>query len=195
MARLIRTYTDAWLQRHRATHQNHPAFGTHRHPYLHDLLRKIADEVKSETGEAPTLLDYGCGKGAFIAEMSRLGLFRFIRGYDPAIDKFKLRPSQLYDIVVCLDVLDQIEDPFVDPLIEDVAQFTGRLALFNVITVQKPELAHLQPRSAPAWRDAISRAMDVQDLIVRQSLAEEIRTGACPERAIIQARPRSRQSI
>jgi Methyltransferase domain len=183
--RPIRTYNEPWLQRHRDTHSRHPEFGTHRHPYLRDLIFQIAAELTAD--EPPTLLDYGCGKGVFLQEMNRSGRFRFGRGYDPAVTAFKPRPSQVYDLVVCLDVLDQAEDEFVEPIIEDVAQFVGRFAVFDVITVQTPALAHLNPRSASTWKEIIGRRMSVDQTIVRKATPEELLQGGCPERTIIVA--------
>ena len=184
----IRTSSDDWLRRHRETHERHAAFGTHRHPYLVPRIRELATGL-ARGGEAPSLLDYGCGKGAFLREMSGTGLFRFVRGYDPALDRFKARPAQAYDMVVCLDVLDQLEPPFVEPAIRDVAQFAGRVALFSLITVQTPAMAHLRPRSAQTWAELIGGAMRVVDLTVRAATAEELAQGAAPERAILVAEP------
>lgn len=183
--RPICTVSESWLQRHRDTHSRHAEFGTHRHPYLHDLINRLAAELMG--AEQPSLLDYGCGKGTFLREMSQSGRFRFVRGYDPAVTAFKLRPSQIYDLVVCLDVLDQAEDEFVEPIIEDVAQFAGRLAVFDVITVQTPRLTHLNPRSAATWKAIIGRRMSVEEVIVREATEDELREGACPERTIIVA--------
>lgn len=190
MALFIRTSSDAHLQRHRDTHARHPEFGTHRHPYLHDLMREVAASATTVGGEPPSLLDYGCGKGAFTMEMARLNLFRYIRGYDPAIPAFKARPAQLYDVVTCLDVLDQLEDAFVEPAIIDVAQFTGGIAVFSVITRQVPQLEHLNPRSGSTWREIIGRHMCVSTMTIRPSTPKEIAEGACPERVIITADPR-----
>jgi hypothetical protein len=183
--RPIRTYSESWLQRHRDTHSRHPEFGTHRHPYLNDLINRLATELTS--AEQPSLLDYGCGKGTFLREMGQSGRFRFVRGYDPAVTAFKPRPSQTYDLVVCLDVLDQAEDEFVERIIEDVTQFAARLALFDVITVQTPRLAHLNPRSAATWKEIIGRHMSINEMIVREATEEELREGACPERTIVVA--------
>jgi 2-polyprenyl-3-methyl-5-hydroxy-6-metoxy-1,4-benzoquinol methylase len=183
--RPIRTYSEAWLDRHRRTHATHAVFGTHRHPYLRDTIARLATAAGG--AERPSLLDYGCGKGVLLQEIAASGVFRFVRGYDPAVDAFTARPAQLYDIVLCLDVLDQIEDQFVEPVISDVAQFTRRFALFDVITRQVPALEHLNPRSAEAWRDIIGRHLRIDDVTVRQSTAEELAEGACPERVIITA--------
>lgn len=183
----IRTISDEWLARHRDTHQRHPAFGTHRHPYLLDTIGGIAARLTG--AEKPSLLDYGCGKGSFLDEMARTGWFRAVRGYDPAVEAFAVRPRQSYDVVLCLDVLDQVEDAFVAAVIADVARFAARIALFDVITVQTPALAHLQPRSAATWQELIGRGMHLVQSTVRVSSPEEIRAGACPERVVVLAEP------
>jgi hypothetical protein len=185
MIRPIRTYSDPWLRRHQETHTQHAVFGTHAHPYLLDVVTRLATAIGATGDERPSLLDYGCGKGVFLRAMAATGLFRFVRGFDPAIAAFKARPAQSYDMVICLDVLDQLEPEFVEPLIRDVAQFAGQVALFDVITVQTPELAHLNPRSPAAWQEIICRHMPVTEVIVRPATPEELAQGACPERAII----------
>lgn len=186
--RAVRTYSEEWLARHRATHAQHMVFGTHRHPYLRERIAGLAAAAASD--EPPSLLDYGCGKGVFLQEMARSGLFRYVRGYDPAVDQFKARPAQAYDIVLCLDVLDQIEDEFVEAVIDDVAQLALRFVLFDVITAQTPALAHLNPRSAEEWRGIIGRRLDIADAWVRPATPEELAQGACPERVIVTAAPR-----
>jgi 2-polyprenyl-3-methyl-5-hydroxy-6-metoxy-1,4-benzoquinol methylase len=192
MIRSIRTYSDTWLRRHRDTHAKHAVFGTHRHPYLLDTMRQlVAASFGGQGADLPSLLDYGCGKGVFMAEMTRSRLFRFIRGYDPAVDAYKMRPAQSYEVVTCLDVLDQLEHEFVEAVIQDVAQFTGHTAVFDVITVQTRALAHLNPRPAAMWREIIGQHMRVAEMIVRPSTPEEIAQGACPERVIILARPQA----
>lgn len=188
MIRPIRTASDAWIARHRATHARAPSFGTHRHPYLTGTIRELALELGA--GEKPSLLDYGCGKGVFLEEMRRSGWFRFTRGYDLAVDAFRSRPAQLYDIVLCLDVLDQVEPEFAEPVIADVAQFARHAAVFDVITVQVPQLAHLNPRPAAEWEALIGQRMRVRAATVRPATADELAEGACPERTIIVAEPR-----
>jgi 2-polyprenyl-3-methyl-5-hydroxy-6-metoxy-1,4-benzoquinol methylase len=187
MIRPIVTSSEAWLKRHRDTHAVHRVFGTHRHPYLLEHIEGIVKSLSS--AEKPSLLDYGCGKGAFLQEMKQTGWFRFLRGYDPAVDAFKARPAQQYDVVVCLDVLDQLEEPFIGPLIEDVVQFTRCVALFDVITVQTAALAHLNPRSAAVWKELIGSRLRLQQTLVRQAPDEELQQGACPERTILIAAP------
>jgi 2-polyprenyl-3-methyl-5-hydroxy-6-metoxy-1,4-benzoquinol methylase len=191
MIRPIRTYSDAYLRRHRETHANHPAFGTHRHPYLLDTMRELAKACELATGAPPSVLDYGCGKGVFLEELRATGLFGDLVGHDPAIARFRERPARQFDIVVCLDVLDQLEDAFVRPAIEDVAQFSARVAVFDIITRQSPRFAHLRPRSASTWLQRVERSMRPVSSETRVATPWEIAMeGACPERVIIVAGPK-----
>ena len=183
-----RTASDEWLRRHRDTHARHPQFGTHAHPYLMELIGELASAATRI--EKPSLLDYGCGKGRFLRAMDRSGWFGFVRGFDPAVESFQARPAQRYDLVLCLDVLDQVEDAYVEAVVADVARLTRAAAIFDVITVQVPALAHLDLRSPGDWEALIGRHMRVRSVSVRQASASELQEGACPERVIIVASAR-----
>jgi 2-polyprenyl-3-methyl-5-hydroxy-6-metoxy-1,4-benzoquinol methylase len=188
MIRSIRTYSDDYLRRHRDTHARHAEFGTHRHPYLHATLRRLAEAATADA--PPSLLDYGCGKGAFLETMRRLAIFGEIVGTDPAVAAYRARPSRRFEIVTCLDVLDQLEDRFVTAVIEDVAQFTAGVAVFSVITKQSPAFVHLRPRSALIWRQVIERQMRIVSTEIRTASQWEMTMeGACPERLVLVAEP------
>jgi 2-polyprenyl-3-methyl-5-hydroxy-6-metoxy-1,4-benzoquinol methylase len=187
--RPIRTLGPAYLKLHRDTHAKHASFGTHRHPCLHATVRDLALAFAAAERCQPSLLDYGCGKGAFIDEMRALGAFAGIAGHDPAVDHFAARPDRRYDIVTCLDVLDQVEDAYVDAVIEDVAQLTGATAGFGIITRQTAAKAHLKPWSALLWHQLIQRRMRVIGTTIRTAAPLEFARGDAQERAIIVAAP------
>ena len=190
MIRAIQTYSSSYLRRHRNTHAKHAVFGTHQHHYLRGHIQELVRVLTGAGKVTPNLLDYGCGKGVFLDEMRKLGIFGQAAGYDPAVSRFSNRPDRVFDLVTCLDVLDQVEDEFVPAAIEDVAQFTGSLALFSIITKQSPKFVHLQPRSAAVWDLLIGQQMKVLSNEVRTASAWEIANeGACPERVIIVAAP------
>jgi 2-polyprenyl-3-methyl-5-hydroxy-6-metoxy-1,4-benzoquinol methylase len=187
--RPIRTIGAAYLNAHRDTHARHASFGTHRHPYLQDTVRHLALAFAGAERRKPSLLDYGCGKGAFIDEMQVLGAFAAIVGFDPAVERFATRPDRRYDIVTCLDVLDQVEDAYVDAVIEDVAQLTGATAVFSIITKQTAAKAHLKSRSALLWHQIIQGRLRVVSTMIRTAAPLEFAQGAAQERAIIVAAP------
>jgi 2-polyprenyl-3-methyl-5-hydroxy-6-metoxy-1,4-benzoquinol methylase len=181
-----RTYSAAHIRLHRETHAKHEGFGTHTHPYLHDTIRSVADEIVKAEGRQPTLLDYGCGKGSFMEEIRKLGLFASARGFDPAVDAFTRKPEGTFDVVTCLDVLDQAESQFTDAIVRDVAGYATHTAIFSLISKQwqkKP--------ATPAFvlRQMIEKRMKVARMWIRPSQGIEIADGAALERTIIVARP------
>jgi 2-polyprenyl-3-methyl-5-hydroxy-6-metoxy-1,4-benzoquinol methylase len=181
------TFSRDHVRLHSETHSKFAGFGTHAHPYLHDAIRQLAATITVQERRPPTLLDYGCGKGAFIREMDRLGLFGKITGYDPAVDAYSNRPDECFDIVTCLDVLDQTERRFVDAVIQDVARLTAVAAIFSLISKQREK----RPETKPAvLHRAVAKHMNVSQMTLRKSSALEIAQGAAFERAIVVAEPR-----
>lgn len=55
----------------------------------------------------PTILDYGCGKGADVAFYNRLGFDAV--GYDPGQFEFKQEPYANFSVVTCFYVLNVVE--------------------------------------------------------------------------------------
>jgi 2-polyprenyl-3-methyl-5-hydroxy-6-metoxy-1,4-benzoquinol methylase len=183
----LTTFSRDHIRLHRETHAKFARFGTHAHPYLHDAIRELAATVAARERRPPTLLDYGCGKGAFIGEMDRLGLFGNITGYDPAVDVYSNRPHGCFDIVTCLDVLDQAERRFVDAIIQDVARLTAVAAVFSLISKQREK----RPETKPVlFRQAVAKHMNVSQMALRKSSALEIAQGGAFERAIVVAEPK-----
>lgn len=130
-----------------------------------------------------TWLDYGCGKGSFIDQIRPLQLFATIAGHDPAVEEFGVRPDTRYDLVTCLDVLDVVEPRFVAAVLNDIAAFSGGLAVFDCLTRPKPG-SLLRPHPAFYWSYLISQHLTVQETKVEFPGTEGF------ERAVIIAAPR-----
>ncbi len=163
MTEAPQTYSASHLRRQREAHTRTDGYGRHRHLYLHDTIRRIAEQLRRITERQElTWLDYGCGKGTFIEEIRPLDLFGRIAGYDPAVDKFRTRPERSYDLVTCLDVLDVTESRFVPNLAADVARLTDGVALFDCLTRPKPDGA-LRPHPPFHWNYIVGQAMRVLD--------------------------------
>jgi hypothetical protein len=161
MAPTLRTLSTSHLRQQREAHRRADNYGRHRHLYLHDTMRRLAGTLREMApGAVPTWLDYGCGKGEFIAQITALGLFTSITGHDPAVGCFSTRPSAQFDLVTCLDVLDIVEPQCLDAVLADVAQFTSRLALFDCLTRPKPE-SGLRPHAPFYWTMVVARRLHV----------------------------------
>lgn len=172
------TFSPGHIRRQRQAHANADGYGRHRHLYLHDTMRRLARQL-----QARSWLDYGCGKGGFIEQIRPLGLFETIAGYDPAVQAFAARPEGRYDLVSCLHVLDVVEPRFIDVVLDDVASFTGGLAVFDVLTMPKATSA-LRPHPPFFWTQLIRRHMDMVESNVEFPGLQDF------ERVIIIASPR-----
>ena len=178
----LRTFDDADIRRQRLNHAVSDRYGRTWHPYLNEFVLKLAGEIKPDEAGSLTLLDYGCGKGGFIEAMAKLGLFSSIAGYDPAVDAYAAAPDRRYDIVTCLDVLDQVGKKFVPRVLDHIARHTAHTAVFACLT-KPPAASGLKAHDASYWSERIGQRMRV----VTTDLALVGIEGY--ERAVIAARP------
>lgn len=66
-----------------------------------------------------SLLDYGCGAGTLAAELARTNSLIDVRCYDPGVRGFEA-PPQPADFVVCTDVLEHVEESFIDNVLSHI---------------------------------------------------------------------------
>ena len=105
---------------------------------------------------AHALLDYGAGKGR-LGMTLRQHMQRppTIFHYDPAVAEWAARPAPC-EFVACIDVLEHIEPPLLDNVLDDLKRVTAQVGIFTVHTGPARKVladgrnAHLiqQP---PAW--------------------------------------------
>jgi hypothetical protein len=120
--------------------------------------------------------------------MGRLGLFDRVTGYDPAVDDYLTCPTGRFDVVTCLDVLDQAETRYVDAIIQNVARLTGTVAVFSLISKQREK----RPETHPVvFRQAVEHHFSVSQVSLRRSAPLELSQGAAIERCIIVAKPKN----
>ena len=109
-----------------------------------------------EVAGTQELLDYGAGKGRLgIALKQYIQRPLTIHHYDPAIPAWSA-PAQPCGFVACIDVLEHIEPPLLDNVLDDLKRVTTDVGVFTVHTQPAVKFlpdgrnAHLiqQP---PAW--------------------------------------------
>lgn len=102
----------------RQQHIAQPNWGTHGHKWA-----KHVEAIHQAIGG--TILDYGCGKGT-LGEACRYPL----NEYDPGIPgKETAEPS---DLVVCCDVLEHVEDDYVETVLAHIAEVTLQMAFIVI---------------------------------------------------------------
>lgn len=142
----------------------------------HLLLTQLAHAQNVRPVEI-SVLDYGCGKGEL-----RLHLPHGVKCYDPGVAKYAVHPREdgyprgvtawpdgvpPYDIVVCTDVLEHVEQEATRDVLEDLRQLTDHFLLLNINlrpaakTLPDGRNAHINLRTWPEWK----RTLEVADLV------------------------------
>jgi hypothetical protein len=141
--------SDEYRRQQEQLHEN-PDYGTASvffAPYVVSVVE--AFKVRS-------LLDYGAGKGRLgVILKQRVQWPLTISHYDPAVPEWMARPDPC-EFVACIDVLEHIEPPLIDNVLDDLQRLVLRAGMFTVHTTAAMKVlpdgrnAHLiqQP---PAW--------------------------------------------
>src|SRR6056300_408666 len=56
-----------------------------------------------------SILDYGCAHGNLVNKLKEDFPEVHVEGYDPAVENYQQYPTQSYDLMVCLDVMEHLE--------------------------------------------------------------------------------------
>ena len=113
-----------------------------------------------------TLLDFGCGKGALIAEIKTQ--FPDIKcwGYDPGNTAFSMMPSRTFDAVISTDALEHVEPEHLDQTLMQLFAKMERCGFFRIAChPAKKHLpdgrnCHLIVESPAWWRQRVVQATD-----------------------------------
>jgi len=119
----MKTMTPEYLTLLEEKHATDASWGNTSGRYLETV------ESLLETFNCQTVLDYGCGKGVLLTAL-RDGITAI--GYDPAIPKFSRKPEMVFDMAICTDVMEHVEEEFVAGVLSDVKQYAGKVAYFMI---------------------------------------------------------------
>lgn len=106
-----------------------------------------------------TVLDYGCGEGTLKKAFKKK--FKILE-YDPAIEGKDAMPAPA-DLVVCTDVLEHIELPYLPNVISHIFSLTNRIAFLAIATRQANKVlpdgrnAHLIIMEGDWWLDTLKK--------------------------------------
>lgn len=153
----MKLLSDAYLKLLQEKHADKPWGGTG-----HTWVSQCAGYLDSI--ERPvTFLDYGCGRGTFKRAMESQHLGdAIVHEYDPGIPEKSKWPEPA-DVVVCTDVLEHVEQVFVNDTLLALAKLTKR-SCFMVIactlsysTLPDGRNTHITVQSPDWWKDKIKR--------------------------------------
>lgn len=115
-------FSPDYAELQRQFHTQRPDYGISGARYA-DQIQGLAKSMQTRD-----ILDYGCGK----ATLSKALPFP-IQNYDPFIEDFCAHPIPS-DIVVCTDVLEHIEYPYLHGVLEHINSLTKKVAFFQIAT-------------------------------------------------------------
>lgn len=140
-------YLALYQKAHKDTSGRYGATSSAKYPYV---KKKVLDKY-----DVKTILDYGCGTGDLINKLNNEGYECY--GYDPAVIEYQYKPKAKFDLVVALDLLEHIEEEYVDNVLEDIKNYTNEIALFYISrTTGKPFPGtsieqHVLGKKSPEW--------------------------------------------
>jgi hypothetical protein len=134
-------------------------------PIIADVINKI---------EPGHVLDYGCGKHLLLARALRDSKIkqRFkYQAYDPAVPKYAGNPVPA-EMVVCLDVLEHIEEDKIDDVLDHLQELTEAVGFFTIHTgpaiktLPDGRNAHILQRPAEWWLPRVMCRFELQSFQV-----------------------------
>jgi hypothetical protein len=143
----------------------------HQNPYYGVASIGIAPEVKDffEAGKFKSISDYGAGKKNLLYTLTELGLKNFdYYAYDPVFPEYG--PPKIGDLVCCIDVLEHIEEEFLENVLDDLKNITIKIGFFTIATGPAKKIladgrnAHLIQRSTNWWLEKMCEKFDVEHL-------------------------------
>jgi hypothetical protein len=97
--------------------------------YKHQIFNLIKEN------NIKTILDYGCGKAKFHSILfnnrklpgSPMGIN--ITPYDPAVPQFSNKPTSQYELILCIDVMEHVQEDKVEEVLKDIFSYGNKVFL------------------------------------------------------------------
>lgn len=133
--------------------------------------------ITREPELAPTILDYGAGRHSFYDTMLWLMPHVSVSEYDPgvkSIDRWPplgCIPPMKFDLVLCTDVMEHVEEQFVNATFRRIKEVTKYAALFNIALTSSKSLlpnganAHLTIHPAEWWENEAMRVFTEMEIL------------------------------
>ena len=98
--------------------------------YLPEISALIRDS------NIKTVLDYGCGKAELhdAHRLKPLWKLELLDKYDPGVVEWCTPPTRSYDLVVCTDVLEHIEEEDLDQILRHIYSLTNKVLFASIST-------------------------------------------------------------
>jgi len=128
--------------------------------YKHNIFEII------KNNNVKTILDYGCGKAKFHSilfnnkKVPGSPMNINITPYDPAFAQFSNKPTGQYDLVLCTDVMEHVQEDKVDEVLKDIFSYANKVFLTITCYAAKQILtngknAHYTIKDPDWWKEKL----------------------------------------
>lgn len=100
----------------------------------HIIFPRVVEPMV-RSSKSKSVFDYGCGKQFLKEPLEMMGVE--YTGYDPAIKKYStLDLSKKHDMVICVDVMEHVEEEYHDIVMEDISKLAEKFVLFTICPIE-----------------------------------------------------------
>lgn len=129
-----------------------------------NAVKQLAEKTDSNT-----ILDYGAGKEVLSDKLRDAGYN--VAAYDPAIKHINQKPEGQFDIVVCTDVLEHIEEKYIDNVLNEMQSYMKKAGFFTICLkiakrhwLKDGRNAHILLKSRDWWMEKLSERWNATEL-------------------------------
>jgi len=123
-------------------------------------LKQHIDEITKiiEMDNIKTILDYGCGKAEYHPTEWNA------TKYDPGYFPYQTKPTGNFDLVICTDVMEHIEEQYVDAVFSEIFKYANKSVYLSISTEPaKKNLpdgrnCHVTQKDSEWWIERIFKA-------------------------------------
>jgi hypothetical protein len=153
----MKLLSDYYKQQLQLKHAARP-WGGSGWSWIPDLVKLMLIAPHERT---PSVLDFGSGRSTFKEAMSRVMPHVAVHEYDPGIPGKDMLPPGQFDYIICTDVMEHVEEEFVNDTLAVIREKARRGVVFNIAcTLAKSQLpdgrnTHVMVRPPEWWVDRI----------------------------------------
>ena len=159
---MSKVISEKYLKLQQKLHLN-PNYGVASIGYAPNV-KKIIEDAKLNS-----ISDYGAGKKNLQKTLIELGLKNFeYYPYDPVFPQYG--PPKEADLVCCIDVLEHVEEDFLDNILNDLKKITKKFGFFTIHsgpakkTLEDGRNAHLIQKPPSWWLPKMCTRFEIKHL-------------------------------
>ena len=143
----------------------------HKNPNYGVASIGIAPDIKEffKAAKFKSISDYGAGKKNLFHALTKIGLKDFeYYAYDPVFPEYG--PPKSGDLVCCIDVLEHIEEEYLENVLDDLKNITDKIGFFTIATGPAEKIladgrnAHLIQRPSNWWLVKMCERFEIEHL-------------------------------